>query len=502
MDLKLLQQLGKKFTILYVEDDLLIQKEMTNYLSKFFKQVRVAKDGEEGLQYYKSGNFDIVITDLSMPKMNGLEMLEKIRALHKEQTVLITTAHSEAEYMIKAIRIGIDGYIIKPFNYEQLNYELFKIVEKIYKYAQNEEYKKHLKRMVEQKTSELNSMIHFQKYNYEKTLLSMVEMIEDRDTYTAGHSQRVANYSRIIAEKMGFSKDDCDKVYQAGILHDIGKVATPDVVLLNPHKLNELEYKLIQEHVDVGYRLLTHIPMFKELAEIVYAHHERYNGSGYPRALNDSEIVPLAKIMAVADTFDAMTTNRIYKGRKTVQEALEELMSLKGILFNPDVVDAASNVLKNVVIDENIDQLPRTEIEKERFAYFYKDMLTDLYNQHYLEVVLVRNQFEKKYSSLHIFKLKNFSKYNKEYGWKQGDELLRQIAAIFKQCFEHSNAFRIFGDDFVFLDNKECQIEKIQNSIKALVEQKNILCEVVNIDLEKENILSVSDIEKKYFQTY
>jgi putative nucleotidyltransferase with HDIG domain len=497
VDLKLLQTLSKKFTILYVEDELSIQKEMLHYLNNFFKSVKVADDGDEGLQFYKQEHFDIVITDLSMPKMNGLEMLEKVREINKEQLVLITTAHSEAEYMIQAIKIGIDGYVIKPFDYEQLNYELFKIVEKLSKFSQNEEYKKHLKQMVEQKTSELNSMIHFQKDNYEKTLLSMVEMIEERDTYTAGHSQRVAQYSQMIAKEMGYSKAEYERVYQAGILHDIGKVATPDVVLLKPQKLNDLEYKLIQEHVVVGYKLLVNIPMFKDLAEIVYAHHERYDGSGYPRALKDDEIPELSKIMAVADTFDAMTTNRIYKGRKSVQEALEELVSLKSSLFNADVVDAATKVLQDIIIDVNIDQLPHNEIEKERFSYFYKDMLTDLYNQNYLDVLLVRNNFSLYYKNLYIINLKHFSQYNKEHGWKSGDEILKKIAIVLKNCFDTSNAFRVFGDDFVLLDNGECDIVKIKAEIEKILEDVMIESSLLLMELDRDNIISTSDIEKK-----
>ena len=118
------------------------------------------------------------------------------------------------------------------------------------------------------------------------------------------------------------------KIYQAGILHDIGKIATPDVILLNPQILNKLEYKLIQEHVKVGYRLLVNIPMFQDLAEIIHSHHERYNGTGYPRGLKGDEINPLARIMIVADAFDAMTTNRIYKGRKNLTEALDELIKI------------------------------------------------------------------------------------------------------------------------------------------------------------------------------
>ena len=496
INLKALRNLAKNFKVLYVEDDIAVQTAMSEYLSNLFLQVTTANNGLEGLELYKKSQFDIVITDLSMPKMNGLEMLEKMRELNADQGILITTAHSEPDYMIKAIKIGVDGYIMKPFEYEQLNYELYKISEKLEKFAENEEYKKQLQRMVDQKTSELNTLMHFQKENYEKTLLAMVEMIEERDTYTAGHSQRVATYSKMIAKEMACSDEECDKVYRAGILHDIGKVATPDVVLLKPQRLNDLEYKLIKEHVAVGYKLLINIPMFKELADIVRDHHERCDGSGYPRGIQANEINPLAKIMMVADAFDAMTTNRIYKGRKSVQEALTEVQSLKGTQYDEDVVDATLKALKNIKINQDINQLPHTDIEKERFAYFYKDRLTDLYNQSYLDVVLVQNSYDLKYQNLHLIKLKNFSKYNEKHGWKSGDLILNSIAQSLQKCFDLSMIFRIFGDDFVILDKGECNIAKIQTDIDEILKETVIECDIVSIALQRNNINSVEELEK------
>jgi len=496
INLKELRDIAKKFKVLYVEDDKAVQKAMAEYLQQLFFEVKTADDGLEGLDLYKKSKFDIVITDLSMPKMNGIEMLKKIREQSSEQAILITTAHNEPNYMTEAIKIGVDGYIIKPFDYEQLNYELFKISEKLEKFAQNEAYKKQLQRMVEQKTSELNSLIHFQKDNYEKTLLAMVEMIEERDTYTAGHSQRVATYSKMIAKEISCSDEECDKIYRAGILHDIGKVATPDVVLLKPGRLSDLEYKLIKEHVNVGYRLLQNIPMFKDLSEIIRDHHERCDGSGYPRGIKANEINPLAKIMMLADTFDAMTTNRIYKGRKDTKAAFDEILSLRGTQFDEKVVDATLKALKNVKINQNINQLPHTDIEKERFAYFYKDRLTDLYNQTYLDVVLVHNSYDLKYNALHIFKLKNFSKYNETNGWKNGDLILTNIANILRICFDSQAVFRIFGDDFVLLDNGECDTDAIKTSIEQAIKETGIKVDVMTIMLRDNAVASVDDLEQ------
>ncbi|ADN08118.1 HD domain-containing phosphohydrolase [Sulfurimonas autotrophica] len=496
INLKELQALAKKFKVLYVEDDISVQNALAEYLKNLFSQVTTANDGEEGLQTYKKGQYDIVITDLSMPKMNGIEMLQKIREINPSQAVLITTAHSGSDYMSQAIKIGVDGYIVKPFDYEQLNYELYKTSEKLEVMQENEAYKKTLQRMVEQKTAELSSMIHFQHDNYEKTLLAMVKLIEERDTYTAGHSQRVANYSKMIAKEMDCSEEECDQIYRAGILHDIGKIVTPDVVLLKPKKLNALEYKLIQEHPQVGYRLLANIPMYKDLADTVRDHHERCDGSGYPRGIEANEIDKLAKVMMIADTFDAMTTNRIYKGRKTCQEALDEIQSLGTSQYDSDAVKAALRVLKDVVIAEDINQLPHTEIEKERFAYFYKDSLTDLYNQSYLDVILSQNSYDIKYTKLHLLRLKNFSRYNKDSGWKKGDAVLEKIAKSLQRCFDLSMVFRIFGDDFAILDNGECNMTEIEQQIKEILAETIIESDMLELSLVAKKTITVDDLEK------
>lgn len=496
ISLKILHNLAKNLSVLYVEDDSAVQQSMAEYLRQFFLQVQTANNGFEGLDAYKKKKFDIIITDLSMPKMSGLEMLQKIREINAEQAILITTAHNEPQYMAEAIKIGVDGYIIKPFDYEQLNHELFKISEKLEKFAENEAYKKQLQHMVDQKTAELKSMIDFQHDNYEKTLLAMVKLIEERDTYTAGHSQRVANYSKMIAQKMGMSQEECEKVYKAGILHDIGKIVTPDVVLLKPKKLNDLEYRLIQEHPQVGYALLSNIPMYKDLATVVRDHHERCDGSGYPRGVQAKEIDNLAKVMMIADSFDAMTTNRIYKGRKTCQEALDEIQNLSTTQYDSDAVKAALLALKDVTIDENINQLPHTEIEKERFAYFYKDSLTSLYNQSYLDVVLTQNSYDMKYKKLHFLRLKNFSRYNKDSGWKNGDTILIKIAKSLQSCFDFSMVFRIFGDDFVILDNGKCNMTEIESQIKKILAKTIIESDIVELFLSVKETITVDDLDK------
>ena len=487
--LKDLKELTHNLTVLYVEDELEIQQTMLRYLQKFFSHVSSANNGLEGLEKYQKNKYDIVITDLSMPKMDGLSMIEEIKKLNEDQAILITTAHTEASYMAGAIKSHIDGYVIKPFDYEQLNTELFKISKKLEAFRENEEYKLHLLEMVDAKTHELH-------VNYDETLFSMVEMIERRDTYTAGHSKRVAEYSKKIAKEMGYSEEEQILIYQAGVLHDVGKIATPDAVLLNPKSLNEIEYKLIQEHVEVSNKLVSQIPMFQPLADIIYSHHERYDGQGYPRGLKANEILPMARIMIVADAFDAMTTNRIYKSRRSVEGALEELMELSKIQFHPEVVQKALIALKDIVLDENINQLPQSKLEEERFAYFYRDTLSDAFNHSYLDVVLMKNSYTKEYTNLELFLITGFSQYNKKYSWKEGDKFLSKIAQLLSESFPNSLVFRVFGDDFVVASRESMEMTNITKELNKIFSDEIISYSVKSIDLTKNPISQISQIEK------
>jgi putative nucleotidyltransferase with HDIG domain len=491
VEIKELKKLTANFTVLYVEDDLSIQTTMTKYLQKFFALVLNASNGEEGLALFKDNSIDIVITDLSMPVMNGLDMIEKIKEIKEDQAVIITTAHSEPIYLLGAMQSHVDGYVVKPFEFDALNFELFKISQKLQKFQENEEYKKNLKELLKEQTLKMTE-------NYEQTLYSMVELIEQRDTYTAGHSKRVAYYSEIIAREMGYSEEECTKLHQAGILHDLGKIETPDSVLLNPSKLNEIEYKLIQEHVTVGYKLLRGIPMFQPLAKIVYEHHEHYDGSGYPNGLKGDEIEPLAHIMIVADAFDAMTTNRIYKGKKSIEEAIEELNALSSKQFHPEVVKAASKVLKDIKIDENISQLPKSKLEEERFAYFYSDRLSDAYNQNYLEIVLMKNYYEPYLKNMLIFSINSFSAYNKLYGWHEGDKLLHEFANILTNTIENVLVFRVFGDDFIVLGEKKINYFWAVESLNTFMKEKSMSYKMHNIDLKERKIANLRDIEKDF----
>jgi len=372
-----------------------------------FKEVEDASDGELGLKKYKKQKFDIVITDILMPNKDGLEMAQEIKDINPMQEILFTTAFSETSYLLEAISLNAGGYIIKPINYDVLNELLYKVAQKIDIFRKQKEYENNLQKLVEQKTSQNMKLEEEKIDNYEKTLLSLVELVEKRDTYTGGHSQRVAKYCRLIAKKMGYSEQKCDLLYRAGILHDIGKIETPDAVLLKPGKLDALEYKLIQQHVVTGEELLSKIPMYKELAKIMGSHHERYDGNGYPRGLKGSEIPELSRIMILADAFDAMTTNRIYKPRMDLEKAITQIQSLSGTQFDPNIQNRANN----------------------QFIY--------------LKVIFVHN----------------FAQLNSLLGWKKGDDLLNEMATVLREKYPNDFIFRLHGDDFVVASNDGIKID-------------------------------------------
>jgi putative nucleotidyltransferase with HDIG domain len=494
-DTKELKAITKDLSVLYVEDDVALRSSVTLYLKKFFSKVTVASNGSQGLQSYQEHPYDIIITDIEMPYMNGIEMIKEIKRITSDQEVIIISAYSQSSYFLDAIRLGVNDYIIKPINHIQMNHVLYKTATKLVRFRENSEYKEQLEAMVEKRTQEVLSLEADKIQNFEKTLLAFIELIEDRDTYTAGHSQRVAHYSKLIAQEMQCSEQECELIYQAGILHDIGKIATPDTVLLKPGKLNELEYALIQEHVKVGYELLSKVPMYKEAADIIVHHHERYDGKGYPQGLKGSEIPLLSNIMIVADAFDAMTTNRIYKGRKDNATAIKELKELSGIQFHPMILESAVKVLSGITIHESISQLPTSKIEQERFAYFYRDQVTDAFNTEYLEYILHRNRYEKEYVSINALYLHNFSHYNRTFGWSEGDKLLKLFAAYLCKQFPKTLVFRFHGDDFLVISKTYIEIDMNQFEKLDILDTGRISVSKLSIDMQKNVIGDLKDIE-------
>ncbi len=336
--------------------------------------------------------------------------------------------------------------------------------------------------------------------NYEETILSFANMIDHRDTYTAGHTLRVAHYCKLLALEMGISKEQTGILQKAATLHDIGKIATPDSVLLKPGKLSSLDFELIKLHASAGYEMLSKITMYRELAGIIRHHHERYDGMGYPDRLQGKDIPPLSRIIVVADSFDAMTTNRIYKPRKEIPEALHELKVLSGSQFDPEVVKAAIKVLRDVQVPEAITQLPQTQMEQRRFSYFFSDKLTGVYNEDYLQIILRNNKELHEYHCLHSLHIKNLQQYNKLQGWEQGNILMQKFTMELQERYQNTLLFRAYAQYFVIIAKKHFEMTEEALLFDSL-EGSGVKVEMDHLDLEKDTAYYIHKMEKIEFQS-
>lgn len=347
---------------------------------------------------------------------------------------------------------------------------------------------------MERKSIQLHASEHEKIKNYQSMITLVIDLIDKRDSYTAGHSQRVARYCEIIARAMYHDETLVNTIKEAAVLHDVGKIAIPDSILLKPEKLTPTEKELINYHLTAGYDLLSKVDMYKELAEIIRYHHERYDGEGYPQGVSGEQIPPLARIMIVADAFDAMTTNRIYKPRKSVDDALKEIELLKGTQFDPEVANVAIAVLKNVTINA-AEQFPQTVMEEERFSYYLKDQLTGLNNHWALESILKINQHTLEYRFATVLTLENLMAFNRESGWQNGNLLLEKFSDLLKNRFRH-HIYRIFGDTFIILSQDFIDFSSTQPIVAELLDDKNITLSHTVIHLIEEKIDSISKLEE------
>lgn len=331
---------------------------------------------------------------------------------------------------------------------------------------------------------------------YEESMYALIDMVEKRDSYTAGHSQRVAEYSKLLVIAMGYGSDDVDFIYKAGMLHDIGKIEIPDAILLKPDKLTPMEYSLIKRHSTASYELLSREP-FLGLAHIVLHHHERYDGTGYPNGLKADQIPFFSQIIAVADAFDAMTTNRAYRKGLSRVEALKILDTERHKQFNSFIIDYAQEVFLGIKLPENTTQMPKDLLEEMRFSYYFRDQLTGFYNINYLKFLFAHaSDCQMKMLSIEHLNCTNFASYNKQYGWKKGDEFLSLIAQTIESIYPQAIIVRAYSDNFLVLHVKEN--EQIDyTKVDHLLSEHGLVMQYQHIELDIHENLTLEILEDK-----
>lgn len=298
-----------------------------------------AHSGEEAFACLQRERFDVVISDLRMPGMSGMEFLAKVRRAYPHIAFLVTTGVDDLDVGVEAMRGGADDYLVKPIRETVVLASVQSAVHKRQLEQEVESYRRHLEDMVADRTSQLREVLQQVERSYESTLQALGAAIDLRDSATGGHSQRVCRYSIEIARAMQWSKAQLAVLARGAYLHDIGKLGVPDGILLKPGPLTTDERKVMQRHAKVGFDLVKDIPFLADAADIVLNHHERYDGSGYPRGLKAEEILLGARIFGIADTHDAITSDRPYRRASSFESARETIGREAGRLFDPEVVE-------------------------------------------------------------------------------------------------------------------------------------------------------------------
>ena len=334
--------------VLAVDDEAAASRLLSLILAAPAFQCTTASNGEEALVALQREHFDAVISDLHMPGMSGMELLTEVRRCHPHVAFLVTTGVDDVDVGVQAMRCGADDYLVKPLRDTAVLASLESALHKRQLEQQIEHYRQHLEEMVAERTGQLQSALQRIERSYEDTLQALGAAIDLRDDETAGHSKRVCRYSLEIARAMGWPDKQLESLARGAYLHDIGKLGVPDGILLKPGPLTEDERKLMQRHVQIGFDVVKDIPFLADTAEIILMHHERYDGGGYPRGLKGEEILPGARIFAVGDTLDAITSDRPYRRACSFQFARETIRSLSGSQFDPQVVDAFLKIPENI----------------------------------------------------------------------------------------------------------------------------------------------------------
>jgi putative two-component system response regulator len=317
----------ESFLILVVDDENLIRDMILQGIKQAGFNCIAAGDGNEALNLMEKNQVDIVIADINMPGMNGIELTKKIKERFNAHVIIMTGFVKDFSYE-SVIAQGASDFIQKPVILDELELRLQRVLKERIILAERNKAEEENK----QSLQKLRKIIT-------GTIYAMAMTIEIRDPYTAGHQRRVASLSRTIGKELCLSPLQIEGLGMAGVIHDIGKISIPSEILSKPGNLNKLEFEIMKTHPQVGYDILKSIEFPWPLAEITAQHHERLDGSGYPLGLKENEIIFEAKILSVADVLEAMASHRPYRAAKGIDFALNEISKRRGISFDPQVID-------------------------------------------------------------------------------------------------------------------------------------------------------------------
>ena len=347
-------QYTKDLKILYVEDDKNLLKETLIIFENYFNDIDTAINGIEALELYKNSKYDLVITDINMPIMDGATLIKEIHNINLQQDVIIISAYSDSERLIDLIQLNISSFILKPICLEKLSLILHQTCKNIFAKKRMELYHNeidNLNQTLNKKVKDLSQEILFVQ---QISLEAIADMVESYDNETGSHTKRIEQFTKLIINHLPENKDCPSHLKEfvpfASLLHDIGKMFIPKEILIKPSKLTQSEFMIIKTHSQLGGEMLNNAnevfkkrfkkdSFLKVASNIAYYHHEKWDGSGYPKGLKGEDIPMCARVVAVVDVYDALRSKRVYKEAFSHQEAVEIIKNSSKTHFDPMVVD-------------------------------------------------------------------------------------------------------------------------------------------------------------------
>lgn len=438
--------------ILVVDDYPTNLKFVESTLKDYYKLILV-KSGQKALDYLSKNVVDMVLLDILMPEMDGFETFERIKQLelNKDVPVIFLTADVDVDNEIKGLQMGAVDFIRKPFVPEVM-------LNRINHILQLDELNKDLENRVKEKT------VQVERLSFE-IISTIASMIEAKDRYTKGHSVRVAEYSALLAAALGWSEEDVKNLKYIALLHDIGKVGIPDNVLNKPGRLTDAEFDIIKSHTTIGGDILRDIITIPDVDSGAKYHHERYDGRGYPAGLVGEHIPEVARVICIADAYDAMRSKRIYRDSLSVEVIREELVKGKGTQFDPNFVEVFIKLLDenrleidfSVLEDNNtffgessalVGQIVKS-IEDEVKKSEAVDSLTGLLGRKAGEREIVQAMACED-GCLAFVDLDNLKRTNDTMGHLAGDYALKTVGDVLMEYSSDAVVVRLGGDEFLY----------------------------------------------------
>ena len=282
-----------------------------------------------------------------MPGKSGLDLLTEAKALNPDLAIIMITALSDMNTALSCIRLGAEDYIVKPFSIDRISITVRNSLEKQRLFLENREYSFNLEKKVLDQTNQIRQTMKQLNMAYEQTLTTLMRALDAREKEIGSHSERVMNYTQLLADACGVKNAELSQMAKGALLHDIGKIGVSDIILLKPGKLTDEEWLEMKKHPQIGSEILAGIPFLKEAAEFVLSHHERFDGKGYPFGLRGQDIPLSARIFAIVDTLDAMTSDRVYRQALPFAVMLEEIKRCSGTQFDPEIVSLFLKIPKS-----------------------------------------------------------------------------------------------------------------------------------------------------------